>query len=136
MVPDMSDPEEQSDRPLAGPVSPAAWIVAIAADVVQFAALPLFVEGALSPLNDALDVAVAVALVWMLGWHIALLPTLIAELIPVVGIAPTWTTAVAIIALARRKRAVTSSPAAAAPSDGSRAEVIEARPRVPPHPTE
>jgi hypothetical protein len=81
-----------------------AWIVALATDAVQLAILPLFGAGWLSPANDALDVVVAVMLVRLLGWHPALLPTLVAELLPGVDLVPTWTAAVALIAWTRRDR--------------------------------
>jgi hypothetical protein len=55
---------------------------------------PAFMEGFLSPANDALDVAVAVTLSILLGWHWAFLPSFLAEMIPVVGLVPTWTAAV------------------------------------------
>jgi hypothetical protein len=35
-----------------------AWIVAIAADTIQIAALPLFAEGAISPADTVLDLVV------------------------------------------------------------------------------
>jgi hypothetical protein len=71
-----------------------AWVVAIAADAIQIAALPLFAEGALSPADSVLDVIVAIILVRLLGWHWAFLPTLAAELVPGLDLFPTWTAAV------------------------------------------
>jgi hypothetical protein len=71
-----------------------AWIVALAADTIQVAFLPLFVDGAISPLDDALDIAVCIVLVRLLGWHWAFLPSLIAELVPGLDLFPTWTAAV------------------------------------------
>jgi hypothetical protein len=71
-----------------------AWLVAIAADVLQLVALPLFAAGSLSPIDLMLDLAAAVVLVRLLGWHWALLPTLLAELIPGISLVPTWTAAV------------------------------------------
>ena len=46
------------------------------ADLAEIVVFPAFMEGFLSPANDALDVAVAVALTRLLGWHWAFLPTL------------------------------------------------------------
>src|SRR5271170_3942414 len=46
-----------------------AMILAIIADALQVIFLPLFVEGAESPANDALDLGVGAALVYLLGWH-------------------------------------------------------------------
>jgi hypothetical protein len=72
-----------------------AMVLAVVADAVQIVAFPLFVEGALSPLDDILDVIVAVALFRLLGWHWEFLPSLIAELLPGVDLVPFWTLAVA-----------------------------------------
>ncbi len=71
-----------------------AWFVALAADALQIAVFPLFVEGALSPLDSVLDVAVGLVLTRLLGWHWAFLPSLAAELVPGLDLFPTWTAAV------------------------------------------
>lgn len=71
----------------------ARWI-ALAADVVQIALLPLFAPGLPSPAEDALDVAVGVVMVALVGWHPAFLPALVAELVPGLDLFPTWTAAV------------------------------------------
>jgi len=71
-----------------------AWAVAVAADALQIAAFPLFVEGALSPADSILDLAVAYVMIRLLGWHWAFLPTAAAKLIPGADLFPTWTTAV------------------------------------------
>jgi hypothetical protein len=73
----------------------AAMILAVAADALQIFVLPWFVEGALSPADDVLDVAVAAVLVHLLGWHWEFLPTFFAELVPGVDLVPFWTLAVA-----------------------------------------
>jgi len=74
-----------------------AWIVAIAADGLQIALLPVFAGGLASPVSDALDIAVAITMIVLLGWHIAFLPTLIAEFVPLVNLVPTWTAAVWLV---------------------------------------
>ena len=71
-----------------------AWGIALAADALQWVLLPLFWAGAASPVDEALDVVIGIALWRLLGWHWALLPTLVAELIPGVDLVPTWTAAV------------------------------------------
>ena len=71
-----------------------AWLLAIAADWVQIVLMPLFAGGAISPVNDLLDVIVAVFMVRLLGFHPALLPAFIAELVPGLGLFPTWTISV------------------------------------------
>jgi hypothetical protein len=84
-----------------------AMIVAMSADTLQFFVLPLFAEGALSPADDVLDVAVAAALVRLLGWHWEFLPAFAAELIPGVDLVPSWTFAVLNV---YRKWKVTFNP--------------------------
>jgi len=72
----------------------AALILAMAADALQILWFPLFAEGALSPADDVLDIAVAAALVQLLGWHWEFLPAFLAELVPGVDLVPFWTFAV------------------------------------------
>ena len=72
----------------------AAMILAMAADALQILVLPVFAEGALSPADDVLDLAVAAVLVHLLGWHWEFLPTFFAELVPGVDLVPFWTLAV------------------------------------------
>jgi hypothetical protein len=72
-----------------------AMILAVAADALQILVFPLFSEGALSPADDVLDVAVGVVLVNLLGWHWEFLPSFFAELLPGVDFVPFWTLAVA-----------------------------------------
>ena len=74
----------------------AARTLAVVADAVQLGLVPLFWEGAGSPLNDVLDVVMAVAMVALVGWHWAFLPAFLAELVPVFDLVPTWTAAVLI----------------------------------------
>lgn len=79
-----------------------ARIIAIAADVVQLAFFPAFVGGWVSPINNALDVAVAIVMVRLVGWHFAFLPTFVAEMVPGVDLVPTWTMAVWFATRGRR----------------------------------
>src|SRR5256884_9968842 len=72
----------------------AAMILAMAADALQIFVFPLFAEGALSPADDVLDLAVAAVLVNLLGWHWEFLPAFAAELVPGVDLVPFWTLAV------------------------------------------
>jgi hypothetical protein len=71
-----------------------AMILALAADALQIFVFPFFAEGALSPADDVLDVAVAAVLVHLLGWHWEFLPAFAAELVPGVDLVPFWTLAV------------------------------------------
>jgi hypothetical protein len=73
----------------------AGMIVAMAADALQLLVFPLFAEGALSPADDVLDVAVGIVLVRLLGWHWEFLPSFAAKLIPGADLVPFWTLAVA-----------------------------------------
>ena len=79
-----------------------AWTIAIAAAALQVAMLPLFAGGLASPISDALDVVMAATMIFLLGWHIAFLPTLIAEFIPIVNLVPTWTAAVWLVTRTQR----------------------------------
>ncbi len=72
----------------------AARVIGVAADVIQIVLFPLFAAGAASPWNDALDLLVALAMIWLVGWHWAFLPSLFAELVPGLDLVPTWTAAV------------------------------------------
>jgi len=70
-------------------------VLAIVADVLQIVVFPLFVEGALSPADDLLDLGVGAAMVHLLGWHWEFLPSFLAKLAPGVDLVPFWTLAVA-----------------------------------------
>jgi hypothetical protein len=73
-----------------------ARAAAVVADVVQVGILPVSIQGALSPVDDGLDLVVAAILTLLVGWHIAFLPSFIVKLVPVADLAPTWTIAVLI----------------------------------------
>ncbi len=75
--------------------------IAVAADALQILLVPAFIEGWFSPANDVLDVLVAGLMTGLLGWHVAFLPCFIAELVPVLGLFPTWTVAVLFVARLR-----------------------------------
>jgi hypothetical protein len=79
----------------AGPRLRAAFALAIVADLVQMLVFPLFVEGAVSPVDDILDVSMAGILAWLLGWHWEFLPSFAVKLVPGVDLVPLWTLAVA-----------------------------------------
>jgi hypothetical protein len=72
-----------------------AMILAILADALQLIFLPLFVAGAESPADDALDLGVGAALVVLLGLHWEFLPSALAKLVPGIDLVPFWTIAVA-----------------------------------------
>src|SRR5258708_6430750 len=81
-------------KTIKSPAQRKAWFVAILADAIQIVGMPLFAEGAFSPLDTALDVVVGAILIKLLGWHWAFLPTFAAELVPGLDLLPTWTAAV------------------------------------------
>lgn len=85
----------------------AARAIAIVADAVQVGLLPLFAGGAPEVFDAALDIVVGAAMIALLGWHWAFLPAFLAELVPVVDLAPTWTLAVLI---ATRKAGWSGAP--------------------------
>src|SRR5581483_6348410 len=81
-------------RFLQRPDHRTAWAIAVAADALQIVLFPMFGEGAISPADTVLDLAVAFLLTRVLGWHWAFLPSLAAEMIPGLDLFPTWTAAV------------------------------------------
>jgi hypothetical protein len=94
-------------KTIKSPEHRLAWLIAVAADTIQIAALPLFVPGGLSPADSLLDIFVGVTLIRLLGWHWAFLPTLAAELIPGFDLFPTWTAAVFFVT---RQRIASGAP--------------------------
>ena len=69
-------------------------VLAILADALQIVVFPLFVEGALSPADDLLDLGIGAAMIHLLGWHWEFLPSFLAKLVPGVDLVPFWTLAV------------------------------------------
>jgi hypothetical protein len=84
-------------------LSGIALLIAVLADLLQLVLFPLFVEGTASPLNDALDVAVGLAMVKLIGWHWAFLPSFLGKLIPILDEFPCWTMAVLYVRSERAK---------------------------------
>ena len=91
----------------AGPRMRTAMIVAIFADLMQLVIFPLVVQGAMSPVDDALDFGVAGILSWLLGWHWEFLPSFLAKLVPGVDLVPCWTIAVANVYRKSKRLATT-----------------------------
>lgn len=87
-----------TDEPITispGPKFKTAMALAVVADALQLVVFPLFVEGALSPADDVLDLVVGGAMVHLLGWHWEFLPSFLAKLVPGIDLVPFWTLAVA-----------------------------------------
>ena len=78
-----------------GPQFRTAMLLAIVADALQIVVFPAFVEGALSPADDILDLGIAALMTHLLGWHWEFLPSFAAELIPGADLVPFWSLAVA-----------------------------------------
>lgn len=89
----------------------AALLLALLADGLQIILFPLFSEGALSAADDALDVAVALILGRLIGWHWEFLPSFCTKLVPVVDAVPFWTLAVANVYRKWRKNLQTGGSA-------------------------
>jgi len=75
----------------------AARLIALAVDALQIVVFPAFFPGLVSPFENALDVATGIILTLLVGWHVAFLPTFIAEMVPFVDLFPTWTLAVLFV---------------------------------------
>ena len=83
----------------------AALGAAIAADLLQLVAFPLFATGAASPADDVVDLAMCALLSWLLGWHWEFAPSFLAKLIPGVDLVPLWTLAVANVYRKEKEKA-------------------------------
>lgn len=80
-----------------GPQFRLAMLLAILADVLQLLVFPAFVEGALSPADDLLDLGIAAMMVRLLGWHWEFLPSFLIKLVPGADLVPFWSIAVASV---------------------------------------
>lgn len=80
-----------------------ALLVALVADGLQipFQLVPMAPE--------IIDVIAMLLTIWLLGFHLLLLPTFVVEFIPLVDMLPTWTGCV-IAVIALRKRAQHNIP--------------------------
>ncbi len=93
----------------AGPRLKAAFALAIVVDLLQMVVFPLFIEGAMSPADDLIDLCAAGALTGLLGWQWEFLPSFAAKLLPGVDLVPLWTLAVANVY--RKSRALAAAEA-------------------------
>jgi len=83
----------------------AAMALALLADLLQLVAFPIFIEGATSPADDAVDAILFIVLTALTGWHWEFAPSFLVELIPGVDLVPLWSLAVANVYRKERKRA-------------------------------
>ena len=72
----------------------AALALAATSDALQWALFPVTVEGALSPVEIAIDAGTALVLLLVLGFRWRLAFALALELVPGVDLFPTWTAVV------------------------------------------
>jgi hypothetical protein len=93
-----------------GPQFRAAMLVAIIADALQLVVFPAFVEGAISPADDILDLGIGAVMVHLLGWHWEFLPSFLAKLVPGVDLVPFWTLAVVSVWRKAKRTAEVSPP--------------------------
>jgi hypothetical protein len=91
-----------------GPRFRTAMMLAIVADALQIVVFPLFVQGALSPAEDILDLGIGAAMINLLGWHWEFLPSFLAKLVPGVDLVPFWTIAVVNVYRKSKRIAVTT----------------------------
>jgi len=63
---------------------------------MQLGLFPVFAEGFASPFQIGTDIIVAVLMIFLVGWHIAFIPSFLLETLPFMDLAPTWTIAVLI----------------------------------------
>ena len=109
-------------KSLKEPEHRMAWAVAIAADTLQIAAFPFFIEGGMSPADSLLDLIVAFVMIRLLGWHWAFLPSAAAKLIPGADLFPTWTTAVWFVT--RQRVSANSNSSSSSGSGSSEPEIL------------
>ncbi len=83
-------------------------MLAVVADALQIVVFPFFVEGALSPADDILDLGIGALMVHLLGWHWEFLPSFLAKLVPGVDLVPFWTMAVANVYRKSKRVAVSA----------------------------
>jgi hypothetical protein len=83
-----------------------ARAIAVGADAMQLGIFPLFAEGFASPLNMITDVVVAGVMTFLVGFHIAFVPSFLIEMFPMIDLAPTWTIAILIATRGSTKRPV------------------------------
>jgi len=74
--------------------------VAVAVDAVQLVPGPFGWSFA----DEVLDVMAMLLTIWLLGFHLLLLPTFAIEILPIVDVLPTWTGCVGLVVAHRRRQ--------------------------------
>ena len=77
-----------------------AFVIAVAADIIQFLLGPLGWAFA----DQIIDVIAMLLTSWVIGFHPLLLPTFLIELVPIVDMLPTWTACVALVVSLRKRQ--------------------------------
>lgn len=83
-----------------------AYIVAIATDILQLILGPL----GWTFTDEMLDVAAAIVISRLIGFHVLFLPTFVLEFLPVADLLPTWTGCVALVMAIRRRQRIPPPP--------------------------
>jgi hypothetical protein len=81
--------------------------LAIVADALQLLVFPMFIAGAPSPVDDAVDAIVGGAMIYLLGMHWEFLPSFLGKLVPGIDLVPFWSLAVANVYRKTRNLPVT-----------------------------
>lgn len=110
----------------------AARTIAVLADAIQLGFMPLFVGGAPEGFDAVLDAAVGITMVSLCGWHWAFLPAFLAEALPGIDLAPTWTIAVMFATRGQGKASETEPIPAYRVDDPARPAPPPAPPLPPP----
>ena len=86
-----------------------AWAIAATADALQIGGFAFFAVA--WPVDEGLDIVVAIALTFLIGWHIAFIPSFIIKSLPFADLAPTWTLAVLIATRGKNTKSTVALPA-------------------------
>lgn len=100
-------PSERPARIVTSGQARIAMLLAIVVDLLQapanVAQLSIALAAPVEVVDMAIDAVVAIIMVRLLGFHWALAPTFLLELLPIADIAPTWTACVFVATEARKR---------------------------------
>jgi hypothetical protein len=109
----------------------AAMTIACVADVLQIALMPV----AWTFAQSAVDVVAMLLAMWVVGFHLLLLPTFILEFIPGVDMLPTWTACmIAVIALRKREQSADQTVIDVDPAPSTKPAELSMPPNTKPPP--
>lgn len=101
-------PRAQDVKTVSASRIKAARVIAVSADALQLFFFPLFAEGFVSVLDDALDLLVCAVMTILVGWHYSFLPSFIVKVVPFADLVPTWT--IAVFLATRHSRSPKETP--------------------------